>query len=187
MAIFKDTEYAVLKTERMRLIEISPAMTETLFTRSSDDEIVELLRLGSIEEFEIDRQNFLRGTTTYRTSFCNFILVDKARNRCIGRCGFHTWYVPHSRAEIGYHINFDGDKKLGYMSEAMRAIIAYGFGELQLNRIEAFVGPHNPASRGLLEKFGFVLEGVMREHYCKDGVIQDSLCFSLLKSEYQPI
>lgn len=187
MAIFKDTEYTVLETERLRLLEITPAMTETLFTRSSDDEIVELLRLESMEEFEIDRHNFLHGTTTYRTSFCNFMLIDKARDRSIGRCGFHTWYVPHSRAEIGYHLNSDADKKLGYMSEAMGAIIAYGFNELQLNRIEAFVGRHNPASQRLLGKFGFVLEGVMREHYCKNGLIEDSLCFSLLKREYLPI
>ncbi|MBS1586432.1 MAG: GNAT family N-acetyltransferase [Bacteroidetes bacterium] len=186
MAVFKGTEYTVLETERMRLMEVSPAMAETLFTKSTDDEIVELLTLESMEDFEVDRQNFLRGITTYRTSFCNFILIDKVRNKFIGRCGFHTWYVPHSRAEIGYQMNSDADKKMGYMSEAMCAILAYGFRELGLNRVEAFVGRHNPASQRLLEKFGFKLEGVMREHYCKNGVIEDSLCYSLLKNEYRP-
>jgi len=187
MATFKDIEYAVLETERMLLLEINPALTETLFTRCTDDEIVSLLYLESMEDFEIDRQNFLRGQTTYRTSYCNFILVDKQQKQFIGRCGFHTWYILHSRAEIGYHMNSDEYKNKGYTTEALRAIIAYGFDVLELNRIEAFVGRHNPPSLKLMEKFGFVQEGIMREHYCKNGVLEDSICFSLLRKEYVPI
>ena len=41
------------------------------------------------------------------------------------------------------------------MSEALSAILAFGFGEMELNRIEAFVMPENTASINLLEKLGF--------------------------------
>jgi len=54
---------------------------------------------------------------------------------------------------------------------------------LDLNRIEAITGSENIASVSLLQKFGFVYEGLLREHYKAGDNIEDSLMFSLLKSE----
>ena len=70
------------------------------------------------------------------------------------------------------------------MSEAMEAILAYGFNDMNLNRIEAFVGKNNVASLRTLKKFNFEEEGVLREHYINKSDPEDSLVFSLLKSEY---
>ncbi|OJW80934.1 MAG: hypothetical protein BGO69_19825 [Bacteroidetes bacterium 46-16] len=184
MTFFKGTEYARLETDRLELIEINPAMSRVLLNECSDGEIVDFLGLDSIEDFSVDLEKYRTGMETYRISYANFIMVNKQRGRFIGRCGFHMWFALHQRAEIGYAMNSDDDKGKGYMSEAIAALIDHGFGPMGLNRIEAFVGLHNPASQRLMHKFGFTLEGVMREHYCKDGLIEDSLCFSLLKREY---
>ena len=70
------------------------------------------------------------------------------------------------------------------MSEAILRIIDYGFSQMNLHRIEAFIGPANIASQKLVEKLGFQKEGVLREHYRKQGVIEDSIVYSLLKKEY---
>jgi len=45
----------------------------------------------------------------------------------IGWCGFHTWYTDHHRAEIGYGIYKDEFKKQGFMTEALEAVLEYGF------------------------------------------------------------
>ena len=102
----------------------------------------------------------------------------------MGWCGYHTWYIQHDRAELGYELYHESDRGKGYMSELMPYVIEYGFKDMNLNRIEAMVGPTNIPSLKLLEASGFVKEGQMRSHYLRDGEYQDSLVFSLLRNEY---
>jgi len=47
----------------------------------------------------------------------------------------------------------------GYATEATRALVAYGFGELGLRRIVALILPDNARSRNVASKCGLVLEG----------------------------
>ncbi len=72
------------------------------------------------------------------------------------------------------------------MTEALKPIIAYGFGEMNLHRIEALTATYNVPSQKLLENNDFVKEGLLREHYMVDGKAENSVIFSLLKSEYRP-
>lgn len=61
----------------------------------------------------------------------------------------------------------------GYMSMAVDMIVKYGFEELKLHRIEGNVMPRNKASLRVMEKNGFVCEGLSR-HYLKiNGVWED--------------
>jgi ribosomal-protein-alanine N-acetyltransferase len=50
------------------------------------------------------------------------------------------------------------------MTEALSAIIDFGFGEMELNRLEAVVMPENTASIKMLEKLGFRKEGLLEEY-----------------------
>ena len=56
---------------------------------------------------------------------------------------------------------------------------------MNLNRMEALVGPNNIASIKVIEKNGFVKEGIMRGHYKVGDGYEDSLIYSVLKSEYK--
>ena len=71
------------------------------------------------------------------------------------------------------------------MKEALAAALLHGFTEMKLNRVEAFTGPENIASQKLLLGAGFTQEGVMKEHYFKDGKHHDSLVFGLLKKNFK--
>ncbi len=110
-------------------------------------------------------------------------LVEKNTEAVMGNCGFHQWYPDHERAEIGYQL-YDNYQKKGYMTEALEKIIAYGFSTMKLNRIEAFISPDNDASIKLIRKLNFTREGILREHYRFGDQIYDSVVYSLLRSEF---
>lgn len=71
------------------------------------------------------------------------------------------------------------------MSEAVSAALAYGFGTMGLNRVEAFVTVGNERSLGFLEKIGFSLEGTLRQYEFARGRYQDQWILSLLKKEWE--
>ncbi len=87
---------------------------------------------------------------------------------------------------MGYSIYDEAHKNKGYMGEALKAVIRYGFEHMGLNRIEALVGPNNGPSLTLIHRMGFLKEGVLREHYVKNGVAEDSVAFALLRKDFVP-
>ncbi len=180
-----EIQQPIIETERLLLKELNPGITDRLFTSYDDEDIAAFLGLTTENELEIEKSNFSKGLTSYRSSFKTFLLVEKATGNVIGRAGFHTWYEQHSRAEIGYSIYDEADMGKGYMKEALNAIIHIGFTDMGLNRIEAFVGTGNVPSLKLMKGLGFVQEGILRSHYFKNNRIEDSVCFSLLQSEYR--
>lgn len=175
-----------LHTTRLELKLLTPELWSTLMSVASDNEIMSTLALTP-QLLELEKAKHKSGMTTHFISFRNFLLIDKQVGITIGKCGFHTWQARHSRAEIGYGIDMESFKRKGLMKEALKAILHYGFGEMGLNRVEAFIGPGNIASASLVEGLGFIKEGLLRGHYCKDGDIQDSACYGLLKPEYEAI
>jgi ribosomal-protein-alanine N-acetyltransferase len=66
------------------------------------------------------------------------------------------------------------------MSEALQAVINYGFTSIKLHSITANVNPNNQPSIRLLEKNGFVREGYYKENYYYNGKFLDSAIYSLL-------
>lgn len=177
----------ILETERLLLKEVNPEIIEYLYTQCSDADIMSYKGFPSAEFLAAEKEKLQGGGfTTYRIKMRGFLFVLKDTNETIGACHYHTWQPVHARAEIGYALHKDVHKNKGYMKEGVRAILEYGFNEMGLNRVEAMVGPENEASIRLVTGFGFVKEGVMREHYCKNDVVYDSVIFSLLKSEYKP-
>ena len=86
----------------------------------------------------------------------------------MGNCGYHTWWLDHNKAELGYWLN-ERSRGKGYMTEALETIIKFGFNEMNLHRIEAYINPDNLSSRKLVEKLGFSEEGMIRENYRING------------------
>jgi len=112
-----------------------------------------------------------------------FDLVDKETKQVIGNCGFHSWLKEHSRTEISYELHAPY-RKQGFMTEALKVILPFGFKELKINRIEAIIFPTNSDSIKTVERFGFKREGLLRQHFkLADGSFNDTLIFALLSSD----
>ena len=180
-------EFEKFETERLILKKLTPEVFTNLFENYSDTEIKKELGLANDNELIIEREKSLGGYKTYDRTILSFLLILKESNEVIGRCGYHNWYHNHRKAEIGYALNNEEHKRKGYMTEAVRLVLDYGFNSMKLNRIEACIGPQNIASKSLIKKYGFSKEGYLRQHYIRDEEIQDSLIYSLLKEEYETI
>jgi ribosomal-protein-alanine N-acetyltransferase len=73
----------------------------------------------------------------------------------------------------------------GYGTEAARAVLAYGFDTLGLNRIYAHCLTRNPPSARVLRKIGMAPEGRLRQHVKKWDVYEDIDQFGILRKDFQ--
>ncbi len=175
--------FETLTTERLILRKFTPEEFKHIFENYTESEIRKLLGITSDADFIKENEKYKKGYDSYNRSLVYFQLIDKQSNHIIGGCGFHNWFPEHSRAELGYGLTIEKYKQKGLMTEAMKPIIEYGFNNMNLIRIEACVGPNNLASLKLIKKYNFTQEGYLRKHYFQNGILHDSLIFSLLKGE----
>lgn len=99
-------------------------------------------------------------------------------DRVIGAIGL-ILTPRHRRGEIGYWLAtpFWGQ---GVMTEAARAVVAYGLGTLGLRRIQATCLPHNVGSYRVMEKAGMTFEGILRDYYLRRGEFTDSAMYAIV-------
>lgn len=112
-----------------------------------------------------------------------FAIVRTKDDLLIGAVGL-TLNPVHDRAELGYWIGRPFWDR-GYCTEAARAVVAYGFRELELRRIHASHFVRNPASGRVMEKLGMRREGLLRAHIRKWDAFEDVVVYGLLRSEYE--
>lgn len=177
--------FEILSTEHLSLRKLTPEVFDYIYAIYSDEALMHFLGLADEKALEIEKEKHQKGLSTFNRSFLYFHIIHKKTDQIIGWCGYHTWYLDHHRAEIGYGLFDDSFKGKGIMTEAFKPILDYGFHKMNLHRVEAFIAPENVPSIKLVEKFGFQKEGVLKEHYFKDNVMEDSAVFSLLQQHYK--
>src|SRR5205085_860622 len=107
-----------------------------------------------------------------------FAIIKRDSEELIGTIGLIL--KPHERAEIGYWIGVPFWNH-GYASEAARAVIAFGFETLALNRIEAAHYARNPASGRVMVNAGMKHEGTHRQAVKKWDEYLDTEMYSILR------
>ncbi|MCH2233377.1 MAG: GNAT family N-acetyltransferase [Crocinitomicaceae bacterium] len=173
-----------IETNRLLLKAVDANKLAEIYATCDEEEAMKLLGFSTREEYLADKAKSDGGFVTYDRKILGFIMVIKEGDIAIGRCGFHNWYHVHKRAELGYAIFKENYRGHGYMREAMPALLDYGFNKMNLNRIEAFIGPTNEPSLRVVKKHGFTEEGRLKQHFVYDDTPLDSLIFALLREEY---
>ena len=182
--IFDFKTFPVLKTERLTLRNLrrSDAADVLVFrgdpiVQKYDDPIIHT---------EAQAQSFideLHAEYNAREGIC-WALTLSGQDVVVGAFALHHWNQYHRRAEAGYGLAhaYWGQ---GIGSEALRAILRFGFEQLNLNRIYARTIADNHESVRLLERLGFQREGTMRKHSWEDdGTFHDSAIYGLLGQEF---
>ena len=174
-------EKPVLETERLTLRAFSTADAEELRTAADHPVIAEgtagvphPYTLHDAEVFLSGRYNDFLGETGGV-----FAVVEKASDALIGCTGIMR--TRTGSAEIGYWITPSRWNR-GYCTEAVMAVLKYGFDRMGLHRISALHFTENPGSGRVLEKAGMQREGLLRGYLLKDGTYRDAVIWSVLRS-----
>jgi RimJ/RimL family protein N-acetyltransferase len=88
--------------------------------------------------------------------------------------------IDGHKAQMSYWLGeeFQGQ---GIMPEVLARVVEFGFTKLGLVRIWAYTWENNPASQHVLEKAGFVREGVHKKEWLKNGVYHDSVMYAIIR------
>ncbi len=97
-----------------------------------------------------------------------YFIFDKNNSDLIGGIGLHHLDKKNHKAELGYWLTPQRWGE-GLTSEAVSLLVDYGFKSLALVRIYAVCFSVNLASKKVLEKNGFIFEGVELKSLYKDG------------------
>ncbi|WP_167958256.1 GNAT family N-acetyltransferase [Anaerosporobacter faecicola] len=117
---------------------------------------------------------------TEERQICRAIVVD---GRVVGSVGIFLGNDVYEKSgEIGYWLAEQYWRK-GIMSRAVGQLCKEAFERFAIERIYSEPFAYNMGSRGVLEKNGFQLEGVMRKGVCKNGKIFDYCMYSLLRED----
>lgn len=105
-------------------------------------------------------------------------------DRVVGHVTLSSLDAQNQTAEIGFALAEDRWGR-GLATEAVRLALTLAFDTLHLRRVEADVDPRNHASLKLLQRVGFVREGLARERWFVGGQVQDSVILGLLRREWE--
>ena len=109
------------------------------------------------------------------------VITDKTNSAFVGYINLGDMNRYDGYMEIEYAIVAEYRNK-GYATQAVKRILDYGFKEMNLSVIAAWVRSHNEESTRVLEKCSFTFEGRLRKH-ARDK--SDTLCYSVLREEWE--
>lgn len=176
-------EFPIIETERLMLREVSKEDANDMFTYLSDKEVVKHMGLAPFQTVTdvCDEINWYNSIIEEGTGI-RWGITLKGFGKIIGSCGFLNRVTKHHRAEVGFELSKDYWGK-GIASEALEAVIKFGYHHYQLERIEALIEPANLPSQKLVEKQGFIREGLLRHYEYTCGKFDDLYMYSILKGD----
>jgi RimJ/RimL family protein N-acetyltransferase len=111
--------------------------------------------------------------------------IDADDGAYIGNIGLHSVDYDNRRAVLGIFIGDKGYWGQGYGADAIRAMVGWAFGYLNLNRVSLTVYGYNERAIRCYLKSGFRHEGCMRQARYVDGQYYDELVMGIVRDEFQ--
>lgn len=176
--------FPTLETERFLLRAATPGDAADMFRVMSDPQVTRYFgTLPMAAPAQAQERIHAIEKAFEEHSGVRWVIADRASGRLIGTCGFWRLLKLHDRAEIGYELAQEWWGR-GVMTEAVGAMLQFGFTRMGLHTVEAQIHPANNGSRRVLEKLGFVQEGYFHENYYDivESRFTDTAVYSLLKA-----
>ncbi len=174
-----------LHTNRLYLREVTPADLNDIHILHSLPESARYNTLDIPENIEetrkiLDEWIALQSDRPYRNYV--FAIEKNTDRQFIGLIAMKMADPKFRSAEIWYKLHVDHWNQ-GFATEALKRIIAFGFDELRLNRIEAGCAVANKASIKVLENAGMIREGNKRKALPIRGEWFDNYEYAILKDD----
>lgn len=116
-----------------------------------------------------------------------FLICLVADERPIGEVMLADIDRVNGSAQLGIFIGEVGEWGKGYGTDAVNAIVDFGFAELRLERIWLNVWTENPRARRAYEKAGFVREGTLRHDRYEHGTFTSGHLMSVIRSDWEAL
>lgn len=124
-----------------------------------------------------------RPSDLYRSRGDRFQWIVLADRRPVGWITLALASWEQGVAEVGYALTTDAQGR-GIIVPALEQLLAELFGHTAIERIEARCSVENVASQRVLERIGFVREGLLRGYFELDGRRVDNYLYALLRGDY---
>ena len=166
------TEHLIL-----RCLELDDALD--VFAYASDPEVSRFTQWEHHASLD-DTYAFIASTAAYMHLKQNIIwgIEHKKEKKIIGECGFV--HIAHPQAELYYALAKEHWGK-GFATEALSALIAFGFQEIQLERFEAWIIAGNIGSHKVAQKVGMKCETILYNHWYAQENLYDIYIYSTEK------
>lgn len=179
------SKFPTLETERLVLRALRVSDAADMYDYAKREDVTRYLLWNPHPNVQHTRRYLEYLSGRYRLGlFYDWALINKADKRMIGTCGFVRFDLPHNAAELGYVLNPDYHGQ-GFMQEAAKRVLKFGFSELELHRIEARFMTENEASLRLMKRLGMTFEGIKRESMLVKGFYRDIGTCAILKNEFK--
>ena len=160
-------EYCLrLHTQRLDLVACTPEVARAALLNGQG--MGSLIQAGPAEEWPLQG---LRGFLPFYIADLErdpsllgwgaWLLVQAEERLIIGDAGFHGMPARDGSVELGYSV-VPAYRRLGYCSEAVRAMLGWAFSHWRVKRVTATCEADNAASSGLLAKLGMRQVGASR-------------------------
>ena len=174
-----------LETPRLVLRPLAAPDAAGMFAIFSDREVMRYWSTVPWESMEFAKR-FIENDRAAMDAgeYLRLAIVRRDDDALIGMCTLFNFVPQCRRAEVGYGLARAAWGQ-GYMHEAVGRLLAYGFEQLGINRVEADIDPRNEASARSLLRLGFLKEGHLRERWIVNGEVSDSELYGLLLKDWQ--
>ncbi|MDF2532327.1 MAG: acetyltransferase [Clostridia bacterium] len=113
-----------------------------------------------------------------------FAIETKDDQLFIGGCSINDVDWKNSVATIGIFIGNRDYWRNGYGSDAMNILVSFIFNQMNINKVRLTCYSFNQRALKSFEKYGFVVEGVLRKEIFKDGCYYDKIAMGILREEF---
>jgi ribosomal-protein-alanine N-acetyltransferase len=177
-------EQTPLMTARLVLRQLGPNDANDIFHYANDPEVTQHTTWNA-HRTAAESLTFIEQTIAayQRGENVELALELRESKKVIGTCGMVSISAEHCRGELAFAMAKEHWGS-GLMGEALTAMLTFGYGPLQLNRIWARVDPDNMNAMRVLKRAGWQFEGTLRQDVKVRGQFRDVKLYSLLKKEF---
>ncbi|MDN3723866.1 GNAT family N-acetyltransferase [Aequorivita sp. SDUM287046] len=149
------TSFPILKTERLILRQILPTDVDRVFFLRSDKLVNTYIKRVSQTPATALAHIKLITDNISADQGITWGITTKASNILIGSICLWNYSEDRKKTEVGYDLDPEFQGK-GIMSEALAAVLNFGFQNKKFETIEAYTDYRNLPSKNLLKRHGFI-------------------------------
>lgn len=174
-----------LTGERLLLREFRVQDVDDVFAYASDPEVAQHMEWGPHRDRDETLAHLCSCIEAYERRIWYPLAVERRESRrVVGSIDLRIISAGHRVGETGY-VLARSQWGQGVNLEMGRLMLAFGFDDVGLNRIQSICNVENRRSYRTLEKLGLLREGMLREYRIEKGVARDKFMYAMLASEWR--